>query len=80
MVQPETMVSDPPITDEMAENYTRDDPACTEEAFSTALAKSQDEVLRLRVALRACIARAGLPDAGDGCRAVIRTAKEALRL
>lgn len=39
----------------------------------------KEEIRRLRAALELIMGRCGLPDASEACRAVIHTAKEALK-
>ena len=43
------------------------------------LAAAQERIKRLEAALRLAIGNAGHPDAAEGCRLVIQTAREALK-
>lgn len=46
---------------------------------SPTVAELQAEVARLKSTLRLIMAQAGNPDAAEGCRVIIRTAKGALK-
>jgi hypothetical protein len=43
------------------------------------LFKARERIAELEAALRLIQGQAGMPDAGDGCRAIIKTAADALR-